>query len=266
MQALDLGTLEERLVRRGLLSEERVPAAIAAYRQFLELKVAMADEDATILSPSLLIDRVWHEHILDTRGYAKACASLLGAPRLLHHDADGDLDHAARARRVETTMLCYRARFGRPPEGLAWNFDEAKEAAASAADPAQKRASGKRARVADTGLNAVGDTHRADRELRGRIPPPHSSSARASPVRAGPPCEGMRIWVKSLAGKRLTINVTPNDLIEEVKAKVEDKEGTPVDMQRLVFAGRQLEDGLTLSKYNIHHDATLHILLRLAGC
>jgi len=93
-------------------------------------------------------------------------------------------------------------------------------------------------------------------------PPPSTTLCDAV---LGLPRGGMQLFVKTLTGKTVSIEIEEGESIEDVKAKIAEKEGIPAEQQRIIFGGQQLQDGKTVDDYNIGDDATLHLVLRLRG-
>lgn len=77
--------------------------------------------------------------------------------------------------------------------------------------------------------------------------------------------EDFQIFVKTLTNKNFVITVNANDDVRTIKERILEKEGIPPDQQRLIFAGKQIEDGNKISDYSIGKDATVHLVLRLRG-
>jgi hypothetical protein len=178
------------------------------------------------ISPSIQMDRLWHELILDTKGYAAVCK--ITNNKLVHH-------YPQRANDTDEQKI---ERYGRMLAGYEKEF---KEKAPEDFWPARYITLKRKIDAIDA---------------------PLPMAKRIEPMKPG-----STVFVKTLTGKTVTINdVYGQMLIVQFKLKYENKEGVPVDMQRLIFGGKDLEDEKSLAHYNIQDCSTLHSVLKLRGC
>lgn len=120
----------------------------AAYREFIDCKRFWRDWNATLLSPSIPVDQMWHQHLLDTQRYFDDCQLLVG--RMIHHNPDGDVDAAARALRIQRTKDLLAARNGAEIlKSRAWNFDASTHVEDVDSPSGGEQLSRRRARVSD---------------------------------------------------------------------------------------------------------------------
>ena len=177
--------LKDRLKRLKYWSEERATAGVNAYEQFLKMKAALKDYQATKLSPTPLIDEVWHLHVLDTRRYANDCIVFCG--EVIHHDVDGDKDAFQREIRRNATKVAYEMQNGTEPEGEMWMFDFA-------------------------------TCNNRNVQNQNNISLCNEMGKLKAPVN-----QGFKIFVLKLGGKKLALDVLPSDSIEDIKKKDRDK-------------------------------------------
>ena len=125
---------------RARCPEAARPEDLEDYCRFLALKVAAKDWYASLLSPPVVVDKIWHAHLLDTLAYEEACAAM-GVPRdvrIIHHNPGGGLDAVARAQRQQRALQHYKACWGAPPGGN-WGDDRKRAAGPSPAGEHMRR-------------------------------------------------------------------------------------------------------------------------------
>ena len=222
------GQLASRLQRKLGISIAEAWNRVDAYTQFLALKSACLDLDATKLSPPPLIDRVWHEHVLDTKRYAPACLSAFGHP--IHHDPNGDEDVESRARRREATLVAL--------EKVYWDdYDEEIWAFPAEGRPKRKRAVVKRE---DTPASRT----------RRRTTTPSS----------------LNIRIRDITGEETFFKVKTTTKLDKVFNAFATRKGVAATDLRFLLDGARVSGIQTVADIGMKDDDQIDCMCRLSGC
>ena len=183
--------------------------AVQEYKKFLHLKFIVGDTEVPAqLSPSFLVDQVWHVHLLKPKLYAKFCQEVF--EQLIDHDLDGtnSTDEKKKERLLRTKEL-YKQVFNQDPIDSIWKTPDDSTEENDAKD------------------------------------------------------ETFEVHIKSLTGRTITISSSFHETVKDLKNKLLEKEGIPTEQQRLILAGQQLQDRMTMADYNICHETIMYLILRL---
>lgn len=217
------------------------------YLRFISLKAACSDFYAAALSPPTEVDDVWHAHLLDTLSYHEMCEAVVPG-HFIHHDPDGGMDARRRNDRRRRALKNYEATWGRAPES--WQLAEAGGGGAATAP------------ALSAGGTGAGPSVRRGRDSDAEVNPPRQRRRLDPP----PPPAPFHVRVQFLDGRSGSIPCRASDSVGEIKALLEERQGVPASQQRLIFAGKQLEDDRSLADYGIVSGSNLTMILALRGC
>ena len=219
--------LASRLQRKLGISAAEARKRVKAYKQFLALKAATLDIDATKLSPPPLIDSAWHEHVLDTKRYAPACLLAFGHP--IHHDPNGDADVGQRALRREATLVALEKVYGDDYDEELWAFP-------AEAPPRRRR----RREAEDTPASRT----------RRRTTTPSS----------------LNIRIRDITGEETFFKVKTTTKLDKVFNAFATRKGVAATDLRFLLDGARVSGIQTVADIGMKDDDQIDCMCRLSGC
>jgi hypothetical protein len=249
-------------VEMGVDANTAAAAVGEFFNRFLHLKKVAADRHATLVSPSAIIDSVWHRAILYSREYRQLCREECGF--FVDHEPLGasPADESNRRLRYASTWVAYQRLWGTPDLQL-WPEP-----------PGLQRGVEVLPWVNDVAERRVGNVPQSRRLVLMSVPivPDQTSchmpggALQLAPQRQ--PGRAILIFVKTITGRTISVSVHDSDTVEAIKHTMKGMKGIPdtADEQRLMYDGKQLEDGHTLKHYGIKTESTIHCIYRLRGC
>jgi small ubiquitin-related modifier len=234
-----------RCMRELRWSEAKSRSVLQAYRQFLHVKVAKQDWNAEILSPSVDVDQMWHQHVLDNLNYAHDCQLLCG--HFVRHDPDGGLDVVARINRLDATRQALLGPFGGEDyEGVVDTSATGpwKEVFALGAESDEE--AGTESSSGPPAAAAAADTAQASDD--------GDSSAR------------LRVCVRDQNGEVATFLVRRTTCMRNLFAAYAQRNGVCVGLCRFLLDGYALRGHETPSELELEDGDQLDVLLVLRGC
>jgi len=256
--ALDLSYLVQNLSDK--LPSVNIPQLLEEYKKFLAIKVIARDAtDPTHLSPSALIEQVWHLHLLHTAQYRAACSTL--GVFIDHHPDDALASHSVRKNRLLLATTHYSIIFTQPAPVMYWGLKyepaEAGESNMKGGSSSNKERGGQEKR----------NVCNSSKEVSAGLAP---TPARREGLRGQRQTRyggerDMTLTVRTMM-KSFSVVCKSSDVVKNLKARIKAKSGVPVDQQKLIFGGEELDDRRALFSYNLQDGSRVHLILRLCGC
>jgi hypothetical protein len=218
------------------------------FDRFMVLKRIANDVDETRVVSSSQLDSVWCIALVYTREYKQFCDEVVG---FFVHRHPKQWDGESHPQRYHDTLMLYRLTFDCEPIEAIW--------------PARPRAADQNDVYSDW-LRTRPDFPRDIRQAKRKTFTAQTFEDMDKSRRKHDAPRPFKLFVKTLTGTNEMVEATPENTVAELKETIFKKIGTVVEQQRLIFAGRQMDDEKPLQDYNLQSGSTLHMVLRLLGC